>query len=678
MYKTWPGVNWTGRVRSTNVPPGHAPPFLRLLLPLLVVVLVVPAIAGAQPSAPPTPSVAVPHAGSTLSASSLPFLFQSSMADDPHDGYVLTFGGADANGDATDWTYSFRDGTWTNLSSPLTATPPARWGAAMAYDVADQEDVLFGGCQGAHCNPVLGDTWVYANGSWSDVTSTAGTAPSPRGWVAMAWDSTDNELILFGGYDGGIHGGTSYNDTWGFVHGHWTNLTAGLSGGGPSRRTQFAFASVPSGGLVLFGGANANFADTWTFSNDTWRNISATAGSPPPRFNAMAAQDPAAGYVVMFGGESFAGAYLSDVWSFRDGTWSSLSLANEPAGLCAAAMAYDSLDQEVVMFGGVYSSGVTNAALTLHDGTWTLENPAAPGPSPALELLPFLAFPILLVVILAVALTIPQRRRRKADAQLKDQFPTPPGSEITWIPTASPGQMSRPAVVSSAVFLVVLLPVCLLLVVAAPPGSVGLDLVFLAGPLLIFILMPVLMVSRMLNTVTRTVGVCSAGVIVQRRSGEIRLPWSYLEAPRFVRTGKVVPFTFYYPDGTQRGAFLTDLAQARAITSNPAAAAWTIPEPIRRAIGLDSPTLPASSSATSPSTVRTASGSPATPRTTAAPPLATAPLPSTSPLPSPPSPRPSSSGYSTGSRPQLVRCPACGALAAVSAVRCSKCGQQLR
>src|SRR5437660_9983239 len=94
---------------------------------------------------------------------------------------------------------------WT-LQGPL--TPPSyRTFAAMAYDSAHAQMVLFGGW-GLYGETVLGDTWTWSGGQWTQ--RTPATAPSPRYGAAMAYDEPRQRIVLFGGFDGTKH----FADTW--------------------------------------------------------------------------------------------------------------------------------------------------------------------------------------------------------------------------------------------------------------------------------------------------------------------------------------------------------------------------------------------------------------------------------------------------------------------------------
>src|SRR5487761_1483689 len=58
--------------------------------------------------------------------------------------------------------------TWTQ-QAPATS-PPARYGASMAYDAATSTVVLFGGSgsgTGGQGSTILGDTWTWDGSTWT-------------------------------------------------------------------------------------------------------------------------------------------------------------------------------------------------------------------------------------------------------------------------------------------------------------------------------------------------------------------------------------------------------------------------------------------------------------------------------------------------------------------------------
>ena len=89
-----------------------------------------------------------------------------------------------------------------------TGPKPARVSAAMAYDAASNQVVLFGGAVPASTGSALDDTWVWNGTSWSQ--RILATRPPGRTQAAMAYDAATHKLVLFGGVD---TDGTPYNDT---------------------------------------------------------------------------------------------------------------------------------------------------------------------------------------------------------------------------------------------------------------------------------------------------------------------------------------------------------------------------------------------------------------------------------------------------------------------------------
>ena len=288
------------------------------------------------------------------------------MAYDALDGYSILFGGCGAHVCPLGDTWKLQAGTWTNLTSSLSVAPPPRSGATLVDDLHDGYLVLFGGLGPA--GP-LDDAWRFSGGSWSPLATGGGAGPSARSGASAVYDPTDGVVVLFGGVG---PASTVLGDTWTYSGGTWTEL----SGSGfvaPSPRSGAAFAFDPSDAFtVLFGGqsaAGAPLGDTWSFVAGRWANLTPSVGvAPSARFAAVSASDPGRGGAVLYGGEN--ASILSDSWEFTGHVWKNLgiNLSASPLAREGGAGTFDSGYGYVAMFGGV-------DAASYRDGLWALLSP---------------------------------------------------------------------------------------------------------------------------------------------------------------------------------------------------------------------------------------------------------------------------------------------------------------
>ncbi|MCI4364086.1 MAG: hypothetical protein L3K13_07310, partial [Thermoplasmata archaeon] len=209
----------------------------------------------------------------------------ASMTWDASDGYVLLYGGegipsTSILGD----TWSYLNGTWTNLTATITGVPPTLFLTQMAFDPTSHEVIMFGGDIAA--GVASAQTWAYHNRTWTNLTSTAGTPPSARVVQAMSTDSTDSEIVLFGGTPNG--GGTWGTDTWTFKGGSWTNVTAAAGSSAGGLLYPVASDDPPDHGAVVIGlysgGPSSLGTATLVYSGGSWRNVTSSLTHPPPRF----------------------------------------------------------------------------------------------------------------------------------------------------------------------------------------------------------------------------------------------------------------------------------------------------------------------------------------------------------------------------------------------------------
>lgn len=260
--------------------------------------------------------------------------------------------------------YDAIDGGWRDVTNAFSSTerPPARYGAAMAYDPVRDVIVLFGGVMSTTTTVRLGDTWEYATsgttvdgervGIWRKVTTSM--APTARELASMAFDATLGKIVLFGGFDGLVS-----SETWTY-DGTWTKLAPATS---PLGRSRAAMAyDGTRGKLVMYGGR----ADgkTWEFDGATWTSVTLTT-NPGTRNEASLVYDPVRAKLVLFGGTT-TGGVGQDTWTY-DGTWQQVGAAIAPYGRRSAQLVSETGFERLVLVGG------TGTGTVGFDDVWELD-----------------------------------------------------------------------------------------------------------------------------------------------------------------------------------------------------------------------------------------------------------------------------------------------------------------
>ncbi len=304
------------------------------------------------------------------------------MCYDPVDHYVVLFGGLGDSARALNSTWTFAGGTWSNITSTAGTSPSARDGMDMTYDASDHYILAFGGVNSI---TPTNDTWAFVGGRWHQLAVTG--APSYPEWVGMAYDSADAYVLLLGMFNSDLG---QAELTYTYHGGVWTPVTSGNNSTlspEPSLREQFALTyDAHDGYILLFGGFVDGSArilgDTWVFSAGKWSNITATLiTSPSPRYGAQVAYDDTSGDVILFGGSPRFGGNgtpiteLNDTWSFVGGAWTNKTPTQSPVGVYAAGFANDSFDSGVLLFGGIFQR--TGFGIINDTWIWSVAPPLA-------------------------------------------------------------------------------------------------------------------------------------------------------------------------------------------------------------------------------------------------------------------------------------------------------------
>jgi hypothetical protein len=276
------------------------------------------------------------------------------MATDLATHHVVMFGGWNGSAYLGD-TWEYDGVTWTQNVLP---GPRARALHALAYDEARGVTLLFGGVFAPGQSGYLGDTWQYANGAWTQLSSAA--FPPRRFDHGMVYDGKRSRIVMFGGR--GSSGSSLMGDTWEWDGSSWTRALPAVS---PTPRAGHAMAFDPIfGRVILFGGIQLGgpiVGDMWSWDGANWTQIF-PAHEPSARWHAVMATDLGSGHVVLYGGND--GTDLMDTWTWDGTDWTRMRTRAQPQVPALPAMTTGPGGSHIVLFGGEDANG------TLRDHTW--------------------------------------------------------------------------------------------------------------------------------------------------------------------------------------------------------------------------------------------------------------------------------------------------------------------
>jgi hypothetical protein len=282
------------------------------------------------------------------------------MGYDPKEGYVVLFGGYGATGNSTPYsdTWIFDNGKWSNITSTAGPPPQPRAWASLTYDTADGYLLL---TQGEDCNdfdaPLCENNWAFSGGRWSELNASPAACSSFYG-ASTVYDSTDGYVVTVPW----LLSASNYGVTCTYEHGIWTdityNSTTNTSSYGPNYWWPALVNDPAQHGLIFYGGRappdiSTPSNETFFFSNGTWSNLSASVGSaPPPSVPAGgAAFDPNNQVVQMFSGLTSSTSASNETWEYS-GNWSELTSEVSPPASSSPSICWDPAENATLLYGG--------------------------------------------------------------------------------------------------------------------------------------------------------------------------------------------------------------------------------------------------------------------------------------------------------------------------------------
>jgi len=187
-------------------------------------------------------------------------------------------------------------------NNEIVTGPSPRAGHTMAYKPDNLKTVLFGG---SDATSLRNDTWEWDGTEWTQV---ADTRPSSRYAHSMICNSSEKEMILFGGLNTSVTPEIYLSDTWKMRNNVWSKVRD--MGPGPNAGADMIYSGKRA---ILFGGTDgiAFGHNTWDWRGTLWTQRQ-NMGLPGRGLHSMA-YDSDRNLVVHFGG-------IDNIRGFND-TW---------------------------------------------------------------------------------------------------------------------------------------------------------------------------------------------------------------------------------------------------------------------------------------------------------------------------------------------------------------------
>lgn len=300
---------------------------------------------------------------------------------------LVSFGGHAETGVATCETWMLSLGAspaWTCARSP-----GAVLDASFTADPARDRAILVGGSVRSEATDAVWSLALSGPPAWTRLAP-SGPGPAPRANHAAVNDATRDRLVVFGGDDAGW---SYFGDAWALsLSGSpaWTSLAP--SGTPPTARSRHTAILDPvRERMIVYGGQSAAGArfDVWALSlagAPAWTNLAPSGTPPAARWNHVAIYDPVGDRMIVHGGEN-PGQVFEDTWALSLAgapAWSQLAPVGEiPYARSGHAAVFDPLASRMIVTGGTYGAACEVFALTLTGPPeWTPlapDGPAMPG-----------------------------------------------------------------------------------------------------------------------------------------------------------------------------------------------------------------------------------------------------------------------------------------------------------
>jgi hypothetical protein len=253
------------------------------------------------------------------------------MVYDPGNHQIIIFGGHGAKvrlGDT--WVYSISENRWEEITPETSPSPRSDMG--MSFDTENNRVILFSGYSLEDGGVRANDTWSYDPNAQKWAEMKPQSAPPIMYGQSFAYDAEGSQSVLVGGhislYRNGQYSSGGYNSgvwSYNYMENRWQEVESLDSDEliPPARYWQGAAMNSTDQELLIFGGNSGMgfIGDTWIYDviSKEWGNIDCIQiPEPPPRVNGAVVYDPKEEAFVLFGGLGDDMTDFQDTWIFRE------------------------------------------------------------------------------------------------------------------------------------------------------------------------------------------------------------------------------------------------------------------------------------------------------------------------------------------------------------------------
>lgn len=301
------------------------------------------------------------------------------MVFDPSAGESILFGGTSAFDRGTQTAYESNE-TWAWTGTRWTQrfpvhSPSPRSAHAMSYDSLRDRIMLFGGRYQTGTGSdrklnFLGDTWVYENGDWRELA--LDPAPSPRHLSSMAYDPIRDRTILYGGTTLASDGETAVvlADTWEFDGTRWTRVNNDqVKVGNPA----LVYDAARDQMILL--GTDTEFKPhmyRYDPAAKTWNEIKPEKMIDCVNDAAVVYHSASQSLLAIGGVCAVTDSFTAKTWQYDGTNWNEVKTVTAVSRTTGSAMAFDSMRETAVFYGGTEHLDSAPRSLTLlfSRGNW--------------------------------------------------------------------------------------------------------------------------------------------------------------------------------------------------------------------------------------------------------------------------------------------------------------------